>query len=495
MSLTFIAPVDVTPSTSGAWTDVDISSHVPSEAAIAVLHIANEYSSALSFGVRKNGSTDNRTNTVRQTSHIWGFAGLDANRIFEAYLQTASNQKIYLVGYYDSSVVALTNAVDKSLSATNAWTDIDISSDTSTDTAIGALFEVVSAATVTYGFRKNGSTDDRVAGANNHSFAIVGVDVNEVCEGKISATTVDYYLAGYIKSASIFNTNATDLSLGSTGAWTDLSSLPSGAIGGYIEIHSSSYSEYGLRKNGTSEDIYKYTPKKNFAIVECDASRLIEGKIASTDTDFFLVGYPEASAQTITASAGVSGEGLLSASGQVVKTGSGTVSGAGSLIAEGKPTRHGSVVLSGSERLQASGIRIVFGSATISGASQVLASISGAQVGAAAISGSGTIAASALVKALCRSELTGQGYVIASAADIETVLGKAVITGSGIAEAISLLTVHARAGLEGSGLIVATAESDIMPAPYIISPTRAAMVDGCTLAIVELDGTLRAVKN
>lgn len=493
--MTFITPVDVTPSASGAWTDIDISSHLPGGASIAVLHITNEYASALSFGLRKNGSTDNRINTVRQTSHIWGFAGLDENRIFESYLQNASYQKIYLVGYYDSSAIAFTNAVDKSLGTANSWLDIDISSNTGTDTATGALFEIISTTTSTFGLRKNGSTDDRVAGSNNHVFAVVGVDENEVCEGKISATTHDFFLVGYVKSGSTFNTNATDISLSTIGSWTDLSALPEGAVGAYIEVHSTAYGSYGLRKNGSSEDVYLLTPKKLWAVVECDSNRIIEGKVSSTETDFYVTGHASASTQTTTAHADLGGAGLISAIGQTAKAGSAAVSGTGSLSAASKLTKHGAVVLTGSAQIQAPGIRIVPVSATMAGTSQVLASISGAQVGAVAISGSGNIVASALVEAICRAELTGQVTIAATPADIETVLGKVALTGSGIAEAISLLTVHARAGLEGSGLIVATAESDIMPAPYIISPTRAAMVDGRTLAIVELDGTLRAVKN
>jgi len=307
-ALTFIDPVLHTFTQSDAWFDEDLSADIPSGATGVVLHIYNKDGTAEeTLGFRKNGSTDNRTNEMEANdNHFWVAIGVDANRIVELYFGIAGDFDVYVVGYFTDDASFFTNAVDKSLGGTASWTDIDISSDTGGDTAIGAAFEliVVTDASYKYGLRKNGSTDDKYQDTSWHSAAIIGVDGSEICEGEIENTAVDFFLVGYITKDSIFNTNATDLSLGSTGSWIDLSALPSGATGGFIEVVSTDDAyEYGLRKNGSAESIVGDAGQAAYGatghiygIVEADASQLIEGQISNTGVDFFLVGYSEAAA-------------------------------------------------------------------------------------------------------------------------------------------------------------------------------------------------------
>lgn len=289
MAVTWITPIEITLTTSGSWADVDLSSYIASGTTGVLLHVVP--SSNCNFGYRKNGSTDNRTSYLLSGgSHQWVSCGVDANRILELYVQDITYIDVYLVGYFDSSAVFNTNATDISLSTTGSWADIDINVD---DSAIGAIIEVVENVNFqSFGLRKNGSTDNRYQYTYKRATAFIGLDENEICEGFISGTGVDFFLTGYIKSGATFNTNATDLSLSTTGAYTDLTALPSGATGGFIEtINNSTTATYALRKNGSSEDIYKYLIRHHWAAVECDTSQIIEGKIASTDVDFFLTGY------------------------------------------------------------------------------------------------------------------------------------------------------------------------------------------------------------
>lgn len=303
MAITWLTPTDLSVAANNAWTDVDVSASVPAGATGVILHVVNTHATVVMSGAyRKNGSSDNQTPYVQANSHFWGFVGLDANRIFEAFIQPYNSQayiKFYLVGYFSSDAVFFTNAVNKSLSATGAWTDISIASDTGSDTALAALWDIRTAANNTkYGLRNNGSSDDLSSyiTISCHMGGIIGVDSSEICEGYITSTSVTFWLMGYIKSDVTMSINATNLSLGSTGAWTDLTALPSGATGGFIEIYAPANRLYGIRKNGSTEDIYTYTGYLQFAAVECDANRIIEGKIANTDTDFFLVGYATAAA-------------------------------------------------------------------------------------------------------------------------------------------------------------------------------------------------------
>ena len=307
MSMEFISPVEITPGTANAWTDADVSGNVPAGATGVILHFSfDDTSSNYACGWRKNGSTDNRTTIVWKESHFWCACGIDASRILELYVGNTTAVDVWLVGYTTSDSVFFTNAPDKSLSTTGSWVDIDISSDTGADTAIGAFFEIIQVnygSLDKWGFRKNGSSDSRIDGAGKHCGAVIGVDGSEICEGQVNNTNSDFFLTGYLKSGATFNTNATDLSLSTTGSYIDLDALPSGATGGFIEVMQTNFTTFhALRKNGSSEDIYYCAAGDfhSFGMVECDDSQLIEGKISITDNDFYLVGYSETGAETKT---------------------------------------------------------------------------------------------------------------------------------------------------------------------------------------------------
>ncbi|UCC90668.1 MAG: hypothetical protein JSW24_00395 [Dehalococcoidia bacterium] len=296
MAQTFfpITPQEFTVDQAGSWRDVDVSSVVPSGATGVIIHTVNKHASNdWDMGLRKNGSTDDRHTTLYDSRHWWGMIGVDANRVFEAYVGSTTDIDIYVVGYTKSGVTFKTNADDKSLGTTGSWQDIDCS--TEAPSAIGLIFEIYASYIREFGFRKNGSSDDRhVDNSGRCCFgAIIGCDASQVCEGYIEATLVDFFLVGYVTDGCTFNTNASDVSLGGTGAWTDLSALPAGANMGFVEVVSGGAYLYGLRKNGSSEDIYFEVYKHLWGIVECDASQVIEGKISDTVVDFFVVGYSE----------------------------------------------------------------------------------------------------------------------------------------------------------------------------------------------------------
>lgn len=298
MAVTWITPVAGASGATGSWVDID-NAAVPDNATGVILHFRNTADAEQVYGFRKNGSTDDRTGTLYFENHGWGIVGCDSSGIFELY--RSSTQFIFdICGYFTDDAVFNTNGVDKSLGSTSAWTDIDISSDTGADTAIGAIVEIFPVADGSYnwGLRKNGSSDNRTASSTKRSVfsGIVGVDGSEIFEGYISNTGMDFYLLGYVTTESTFHTNATDLSLGTTAAWTDLTAIDTGATGGFIEIHNGNGNQVGLRKNGSSENIYRKHRGHTYGHVECDASQLIEGEISNTATDFFLVGFTEEAA-------------------------------------------------------------------------------------------------------------------------------------------------------------------------------------------------------
>ncbi len=296
MAQTFfpITPQEFTVDQANAWRDVDVSSVVPSGATGVIIHMVNTSGTTYEASVRKNGSTDDRHRDIAYNNHQWAMIGVDANRVFEAYVESTTNIDIYVVGYTKAGVTFKTNADDKSLGTSGSWQDINCSSEA--PSAIGLIWEVVTLGwNLDFGLRKNGSSDNRYTRPVYPSWvgAVIGCDTSQICEGKIEDTNVDFFLVGYITDGCTFNTNATDVSLGSTGSWLGLSALPSGANMGIIEVIDTTIGarDYGLRKNGSAEDIYQMVYAHTWGIVECDANRVIEGKIESTNVDFFVVGY------------------------------------------------------------------------------------------------------------------------------------------------------------------------------------------------------------
>lgn len=293
---TFITPVEVTPGTAGSWQDVDVSANIPSGATGVILHCVNPTGDdTLDIGLRKNGSSDVRQSDINNDSHYWAMIGVDGSRIFEAYVGSTSLE-IWITGYTTAEAVFLTNGVDKEPSQ-GSWLDQDCSTDA--PDAIGLIFEVfTNVRSDGVGFRKNGSSDNRgtLYGIWKKFWAIIGCDGSQIVEVFVANnTTATVFLVGYITSGVTFNTNATDLSLGTTGSWLDLSTLPAGATGGIIEVYDDGQvtNSYGLRKNGSAEDIYRRGRHHCWGIIEADADNKIEGKILGTVIDFWLVGYVE----------------------------------------------------------------------------------------------------------------------------------------------------------------------------------------------------------
>jgi hypothetical protein len=308
------APIDVTPTDDGTYQDVDVTSYV-SNASGVLLRVSHADTSARSFALRKNGSTDDYYADVWDDHHTYYAVGIDSSDIFECKLESITPAwSIELIGYFDADdVTFLTNAVEAP-TTTGAWTDWDISSETGTDTAIAAIcFVYAPYTTSNVGFRKNGSTDDRTNDTAYNTLVggvVVGVDGAEILEYYRENTSIDPMLTGYFTAGVTMNTNATDISLSTTGSWTDLSSLGTDIDGIFVEVVSSTSSiSWGLRPDGDADYDGHYADlTRQHAWSSAGAvSDVVEGKIEGTAVDFFLLGTVDADAgteHTLTPSAG-----------------------------------------------------------------------------------------------------------------------------------------------------------------------------------------------
>ena len=316
----FLNAIDVTPSTAGAWVDVDVSSYIPSGSTGVILKIVNT-SAASTYGgeVRKNGSTDNFSLIVGASYTRYAFVGVDENRIFEAYI-ASTLVKIYLIGYCDENVGFFTNAIDKTPSTTGSWVDIDASANIPND-ATGVICLLYNSGASNYygGIRKNGSTDTFTYGimASNRRYVyqLCGVDENRIFEGQIENTVMKIMLIGYTKSPITFFTNGIDKSITTTNTWVDIDvtaeteSTADGAILFIKNTATSTTYKGDVRKNGSTDN---HTANTKLYFTECrgaaigmDSDQIFEGWIDNTAVKFYLIGYckPAVAGQLITWSA------------------------------------------------------------------------------------------------------------------------------------------------------------------------------------------------
>ncbi|MBA7667152.1 hypothetical protein ES703_75237 [subsurface metagenome] len=287
-------PVKLTLTQVNTWTDIDVSSYVPAGTTGVILHFVDTHpNNDHAIGVRKKGSTDNRTQNIARDSHYWGAIGVDENRKFQYYVGHTTEVEIYLVAYTATGVVFFDNGYDKTPGIKDSWQDIDLSAEC--PGAIGIIVEVVSDSTIyNYGFRKKGSTDDRKGYSFWHSWAIIGCDSSQVIKGYAQNGGIAFFVIGYVTEGAVFRTNGASKSLTECDVWKeiDCSTEAPKSVMQFFEIEKVYFTyDYGLRKRGSTENIYHHTSGKLWAMVACDSGQKVEGKIGSTEVDFYLVGY------------------------------------------------------------------------------------------------------------------------------------------------------------------------------------------------------------
>ncbi|HEY4721124.1 MAG TPA: hypothetical protein VII92_04720, partial [Anaerolineae bacterium] len=279
--VTFIAPVNCSPGTVGSFQDVDADSFatVPANCSGVILRIHNDGGTTHAFGARKNGSTDNRTGSIRHHGRQGVFIGVDAGNIFEINIAHA-DVKVYIIGFHTGDAVFFTNATQASLSS-GSFQDWNIAALTGDDTAIAAYLEWQAA--TFFAARKNGSTDDRMIMGQSHEWLCVPVDGSEILEAHRASGNDNPFIVGYIKSDYTGNTNAIERSRAATGSYADLAAASSGAIAVVWEIISGGGADttYGIRKNGATDDNQGHPGGDSHCwdIVECDSGQICEGII------------------------------------------------------------------------------------------------------------------------------------------------------------------------------------------------------------------------
>lgn len=290
--MNFLTPTDVSPVTTGGWVDLDLSGYIPAGSTGVALRFVNASTSDRRNGARNNDSTDATDYFIDNSTQATLFCGVDGSRICEVY-RGSTEVTIYLDGYFGAEAVFFQNLTSVAVGVAASWVTVDISTAVSLgESALVAILNVQATTTGGLGFRPAGSTDTRNGLPYGGYGYIAGLTSNKF-EGWRATTGFDYNLLGYMKSGVTVVDPATDYSGTTTGVYSDLTALPTGAIGGFFEANNASLNTYvAMRANGATHDNYWQMRTVNHPIcVAADASRIVENKRSHTSTIYYLRSY------------------------------------------------------------------------------------------------------------------------------------------------------------------------------------------------------------
>lgn len=278
------------------WHDLDLSAVIPEGATGVIIRMINTSASTASVQFRNNGSTDSHNFSTYASTHYMVYVGVDASRILEYKCANTSFQGSPRVeGYFGSEATFFTNKINMSCSY-GAFADIDVSADVPSGAIAAFCWAYEGNAGYDTGWRPNGSSDNYIASQMSPWYFIAKLDANRVFEF-YAETVIGFggqWLLGYLTEGWTFLDNFSDYSGSGTTTWYDLAALPAGAKGGVFECGYGSLPIMGLRLNGSSDDNYRRVYYHSNLCIECDGSRIIEGKRSGTGYKFYLTGYSTA---------------------------------------------------------------------------------------------------------------------------------------------------------------------------------------------------------
>jgi len=227
---------EITPNKQDSWQKIGVSELVPKNATGVILELINTHIwRQNNIAVRKPGSSDPFTfSKIKPKSHIYALCGVDDNLSFEAYLQSKKCQ-IFIVGWTDSAVYFYENRIDKSLSKSGSWIEMDLSYDIPED-ATGVIFQIVNTNKKQFLQSNDCKGSIRTYGSDNHAdnsdicdgggkiYALCGIN-----DGKIEAFIesgregkIKHYLVGYTKYPVTFFKNYNLIEINDIDEWKSI---------------------------------------------------------------------------------------------------------------------------------------------------------------------------------------------------------------------------------------------------------------------------------
>lgn len=248
-------PVDVTPSTFGVYTDIDVSAHVLASATGVVVRVSQDGGVGNTYSLRRKGASDDHYHTINTTSHNWEPVPLDAARVFQARLQSSALH-LELVGWFGPEATWPAEPLDISpLPWGTGYRDIDIAALTGADTAKAAMLLFRDTAVAQVFARAKGSTADLRAYTAGRQPVACAVNASEVLQATCGKSSGRLALRGWLTDGLEMHVNPVNVTPGSAGEWTT-HALPAGASGGifWARRDGGDVAEWGARKKNSGLD-------------------------------------------------------------------------------------------------------------------------------------------------------------------------------------------------------------------------------------------------
>ncbi|GAI75696.1 unnamed protein product, partial [marine sediment metagenome] len=224
-------------------------------------------------------------------SHEWAMIGVNGDRVFQCYVANA-NIKVYLTGYTSSGVTFFDNAIQCD-PGTGAWENVDVSAHVPADTIGVILMVEADTGGAEVGLRPPTSAEDRKAECKRPFLGITGCSSQEFGAYRESAS-IHFCLVGYITDGVVFFDTEKDYSLAATGSWEgiDCSGDAPDAVMLLFDVRliGTGTLSFGLRKDASAAEQY-LKGRWRQAVIACSDAQVVQGKIETTDVDFYLVGY------------------------------------------------------------------------------------------------------------------------------------------------------------------------------------------------------------
>jgi hypothetical protein len=195
-----LIPTDISPGTTGAWTDVDLTGQVDGDTNGVILMLDNT-GNATDYAVREIGSTDADTaNDLSGQGNVLYMVGLDGSDDFEIFLGSA-DINVYMVGQTKDSVVYYSNDVAVTDPSTGSWQPIDATTYGVPASANGVILRVENNQNKrnTLGLRHGDSTDDweKSIASNTHLQGPAGLNASSEWDEYMGSTNVDVSIGAY----------------------------------------------------------------------------------------------------------------------------------------------------------------------------------------------------------------------------------------------------------------------------------------------------------
>lgn len=259
------SPVEKTYTTTSAWTDLDASGDVPSEAIGIVVAMVADTTSDYHGVVRGKEDTNNymsSTSYCEFEDETWRFqiVKLDSNRKFQYWSQNTAI-KFYILGYTlgnDPKYRTVPTSISPIGTGWQTYTAPDVDADTD---GIILFIQTLQSDDTDVEVRAVGSSNtqsSREWEEYNIGLWVVKIDANDQFQIDLESTNAKIYLIAETKGSIEYYTNYVSITDPSTGSWQDIDldnyvTVPDDASGVIVRaVDTSTTTDYraGVRKNG-----------------------------------------------------------------------------------------------------------------------------------------------------------------------------------------------------------------------------------------------------